>query len=56
MTEIHALFAAVVCKHLSLAVCVWGIVKLASEGKIGWGWIVVVAILIASTSYQYTKD
>ena len=56
MSELNVMALAIVVRALTIAVCVWGIVQLASQGKDGWGWLIFLAILIASTSYKYTKD
>lgn len=56
MTELNVIALALVIKVITLVACVWGIVMLASEGKDGWGWLVLLAVIVASTTYKYTKD
>lgn len=56
MTELQVIALALIIKGVSLFACVWGVVNLASQGKDGWGWLLFLAAMIASTTYKYTKD
>ncbi len=56
MTELNVLALAVALKAVCLIATVAGIVYLAYNDKPGWGWLVFIAVLIASTTYKYTPD
>jgi len=56
MSELNVMALALVLRAIVVCACVAGTVYLASHDKKGWGWLIVVAILVASTSYKYTKD
>jgi hypothetical protein len=56
MSELTVLFFALLFKAISLCAAVAGVVFLAYHGKDGWGWLIVVAILLATTNYKYTPD
>jgi len=56
VSELNVMALAIVVKAICVFGCVYGIVELAKLDKPGWGWLVFIAILVASTSYKYTKD
>lgn len=56
MSEPTVLFFALLFKMVSLCAAIGGVVYLAYHGKDGWGWLIVLAALIGTTSYKYTPD
>jgi len=56
MNELTALVLTVFFKSVTILGLGVGIVYLAEKDKPGWGWLVFLAIIVASTSIKYTKD
>jgi uncharacterized membrane protein HdeD (DUF308 family) len=56
MNEFSAVVIIAFFKMITLAVITTGVVILAEKEKSGWGWLIFLGILVASTSYKYVKD
>lgn len=56
MSELTVLFFALLFKMVGIVAAIGGVVYLAYHDKQGWGWLVVVAVLLSTTSYKYTPD
>lgn len=56
MTELNVMALAIVIRGIVVCACVAGSVYLASQDKNGWGWLIFIAFVVASTNYKYTKD
>lgn len=56
MSELTVLFFGLLFRMIALCAAIGGVVYLAYHGKEGWGWLIFVAVLIATTSYKYTPD
>jgi uncharacterized membrane protein HdeD (DUF308 family) len=56
MTEFSTVVCIALIKSITVLGLTYGIVTLSSQDKPGWGWLVFIAVLVASTSYRYVKD
>lgn len=56
MSELTVLFFAMLFKLIAVCAAIAGATYLASQDKAGWGWLIFLAVIIASTSYKYTND
>lgn len=56
MQELTVLFFALLFKVIAICFVTGAAAFLAYHGKEGWGWLIFVAVLVASTSMRYTPD
>lgn len=56
MTELNVLALALIVRAITIISIAAGVVYLAANDKPGWGWLIVLGILVGSTSYIYIKD
>lgn len=56
MTELNVLALALVMRAFCFIAAVAGAAYLAYNDKAGWGWMIFLAVIVASTSYKYTPD
>lgn len=56
MNELTVLFFALLFKAVAVCAAIAGVVYLAYHEKAGWGWLIFLAVVLASTSYKYTPD
>jgi len=53
---VNVMALALTLRALVIIAITAGIVYLAANDKPGWGWLIVMGILVGSTSYRYIKD
>jgi hypothetical protein len=56
MTELQVMALYFVMRALILLGLIAAATYLAVNDKQGWGWILFIAVLVASSSVKYTKD
>lgn len=56
MTESIIVTAFLITKAIMMCAGIAGVVFLAYHGKQGWGWLIFILILLASTSFKHTSD
>jgi uncharacterized membrane protein HdeD (DUF308 family) len=56
MNEFIAVILIAFFKMITLVAITFGVVFLADNEKSGWGWLIFLGVLVASTSYKYIKD
>ena len=55
-TKLNVMALGIVIRGIVVCACVAGTVYLAIHDKQGWGWLIFIAIISASTSFKYVKD
>ena len=53
MTELNVLALALIVRAITIISIAAGVVYLAANDKPGWGWLIVLGVLVGSTSYRY---
>jgi hypothetical protein len=56
MNEIEVMFYALLIRGVVLCVITAGVVFLAFNNKLGWGWLIVLGMILATTTYSYKPD
>ena len=56
MSELNVMALALTLRAITIISVTAGVVYLAANDKPGWGWLIVLGILVGSTSYRYIKD
>jgi uncharacterized membrane protein HdeD (DUF308 family) len=56
MNEIEVMFYALLIRGVVLCSITAGVVILALNNKDGWGWLIVLGVILATTTYSYKPD
>ncbi len=56
MNEIEVMFYALLIRGVVLCAITAGVVILALNNKDGWGWLIVLGVILAITTYSYKQD
>lgn len=49
-------FLIILAYQIPASICALGVIKLAMEGKEGWGWLLVVALLLGSFNVKWKES
>lgn len=56
MTELNVMALALTLRTIAVICITAGVVCLEANDKPGWGWLILLGMLVGSTSYRYIKD
>lgn len=56
MSELNVMALGITLRAVTVMCITAGVVYLAANDKPGWGWLIVLGILVSCKGYRYTKD